>query len=219
MNKWIEVDIQDNISSTTLPQEVGLLPSQVRCWVSVLVNPPWLSWKRLKTNTPLKTSLHKGIETGFLHQADTHSAAKVGWYSWSAACRWVYAVCLEAWSHTWSPDQTETKIPFSFSECVSTTMFSILKLNKGWEGFLLYCRDKANKKMWQRNIWEALVSLHTFNKSSCNAGWICRTNAASSVRGTDLLSTVSGILAVLGEERTGQVGVSTTVKCMSASKE
>lgn len=96
MNKWIEADIQDNISSniTTLPQEVGLLPSQVRCWVSALVNPPWLSWKRLKTNTPLKTSHHKGIETGFPHQADIHSAAKVGWYSWSAACRWVYVACL-----------------------------------------------------------------------------------------------------------------------------
>lgn len=125
----------------------------------------------------------------------------------------------EARSHTWSPDQTETKIPFSFSECVSTMMFSISKLNKGWEGFLLYCRDNANKKMWQRNIWEALVSLHTFNMSSRNTDWICRTNAASSVRGMDLFSTVSGILAELGEERTGQAGVSTRAKCMSASKE
>lgn len=53
----------------------------------------------------------------------------------------------EARGHTWSPDQTETKIPCSFSECVSTMMFSILTLNKGREGFLLDCRDNANKKM------------------------------------------------------------------------
>lgn len=117
MNKWIEADIQDNISSTTLPQEVGLLPSQVRCWVSVLVNPPWLSWKRLKTNTPLKTSHHKGIETGFLHQADTHSAAKVGWYSWSAVRRSVYVACLLQERQEVTPGhltQLRQKYPFLF---------------------------------------------------------------------------------------------------------
>ena len=62
---------------------------QVRCWVSALVNPPWLCSKRLKTNTLLKSKSPQRVRKPAFPISHTHvhtAAAKTGGYSWPAAC-------------------------------------------------------------------------------------------------------------------------------------
>ena len=162
---------------------IVFLLSQVRRWVSVLLNPPWLHWKKLKTKTllqnkPPQRDREPAFPTKLTHfQLPGLDGTISQQHVSQCMCRVCRRKVIKSHTDTYTynickPEQAKMKDDQEknknkcFSESLSTLLFSLLKPKMCEKVFSVLTQRYANVQVWQKKHWRlwrktSIWSLHT----------------------------------------------------------